>query len=282
MEAPANRPPTDVIVHAADGLMVGAFRCPPSHPRFVDSGPIQNDIFVFPRSSVRIRHAGGACFVADPAVATVYNRGQVYDRQALGEDGDRSDWFAVPRAVAVEAVTANGLEPGANGPFSFAFSPVTNQTYLLQRRLFQSLRLGLPTEAIEEAVYGLLDEVVAAGGRFQRVSAGLCPSRDLAEGVRSLVASRFEEEWPLSRLAEHFGVSTFRLCRAFRRATGATIHRYLTTLRLRVSLESLERPAADLTRLALDLGFSSHSHFSDAFGRAFAATPSECRRILAA
>jgi AraC-like DNA-binding protein len=36
----------------------------------------------------------------------------------------------------------------------------------------------------------------------------------------------------------------------------------------------------DLTLLALDCGFSSHSHFSAAFSRAFGITPSRLRRQL--
>lgn len=122
--------------------MIGAFRCPRDHPRFVDSGPIQNDIFVFPRSSVKIRHAGGPCFVADQTVATLYNRGQIYDRVLVSEDGDRSDWFAVPREAAIEAVIANGLEPCGSGPFAFAFVPVSYETYLAQRRLFREAQNG--------------------------------------------------------------------------------------------------------------------------------------------
>ncbi|WP_422928269.1 helix-turn-helix domain-containing protein [Singulisphaera sp. PoT] len=38
------------------------------------------------------------------------------------------------------------------------------------------------------------------------------------------------------------------------------------------------RGAADLTALALELGFSSHGHFSDTFRREFGRTPSEVRR----
>jgi len=36
-------------------------------------------------------------------------------------------------------------------------------------------------------------------------------------------------------------------------------------LRLRAVLEQLTEQETDLTTLALDLGFGSHSHFSDAF-----------------
>ena len=55
------------------------------------------------------------------------------------------------------------------------------------------------------------------------------------------------------------------------------IHRYLTQLRLRSSLERLADGANDLTALALELGFSSHSHFTDAFRREFGHAPSRDR-----
>jgi AraC-like DNA-binding protein len=48
-------------------------------------------------------------------------------------------------------------------------------------------------------------------------------------------------------------------------------------VRLRTSLERIAEPGADLTSIALDLGFSSHSHFTDVFRREFGSTPSEVR-----
>lgn len=274
----------DSIDHQGEGgVIIGAFRCPTTHPRFSDSGPIENDIFVFPRSSVSIRHAGGPSFVADHTAATVYNRGQIYDRAVVAEEGDRSDWFAVPRTVATEAVISNGLEPSAAGPFSFAFAPVAEKTYLNQRRLFLRVQRGTFRGAVDEAVYGLLDDVVASAASClgKRAGLGRDPrSEQMGEEVRSLISARFEEEWPLSRLEQYLGVSRFSLCRSFRKTTRTTIHRYLLSLRLRASLEGLERAKVEITTLALHLGFSSHSHFSMTFNRTFEETPSACRQTL--
>ena len=72
--------------------------------------------------------------------------------------------------------------------------------------------------------------------------------------------------------------SPFHLARVFQQRTGLPVHRYLTKLRLRAALERLADGANDLTALALDLGFSSHSHFTDSFRREFGRAPSEVRQ----
>jgi AraC-like DNA-binding protein len=72
------------------------------------------------------------------------------------------------------------------------------------------------------------------------------------------------------------GASPAYLTATFRRVEGLSLHQYLTQLRLARALA--EVPYTDnLTALALDTGFSSHSHFTAAFRRAFGCTPSQFR-----
>jgi AraC family transcriptional regulator len=66
--------------------------------------------------------------------------------------------------------------------------------------------------------------------------------------------------------------------RMFRRHTGASLHRHLLRLRLRAALERIVATLDDLAAVALDVGFASHSHFTDAFRREFGRAPSEVRR----
>ena len=40
----------DRVVRRTASVAVGAFRCPRRHPLFADTGPIENDVFVFPRT----------------------------------------------------------------------------------------------------------------------------------------------------------------------------------------------------------------------------------------
>lgn len=265
----------DRILFRTPSVAVGAFRCPRSHPLFRDSGPIENDVFVFPRARVAIAHAGGRRFTADPGVVTLYNRGQLYARTAVDE-ADRSDWFAVDRTLALEVVG----DPDPDGrPFRRTHAPSSSATYLRQRRLFDRLRSGEPAEvlAVEEEVLLLLAEVLADAGV---ASADPDPdAAEVAERARAELGARYAEDLSLSALARAVGVSRSRLCRAFRRATGTTLHAYRDGLRLRAALEALPG-RDDLTALALDLGYTSHSHFGARFRRAFGLTPSEARARL--
>jgi AraC family transcriptional regulator len=57
---------------------------------------------------------------------------------------------------------------------------------------------------------------------------------------------------------------------------GLPLYRYQLRLRLSRALDLLAQ-CRDLTALGLDLGFSSHSHFSAAFRQAYGRSPSEFR-----
>jgi len=58
---------------------------------------------------------------------------------------------------------------------------------------------------------------------------------------------------------------------------GVPLYRYQLRLRLARALDLIAQ-YDDLSALGLDLGFSSHSHFSAAFRAVYGRTPSEFRR----
>jgi AraC family transcriptional regulator len=113
--------------------------------------------------------------------------------------------------------------------------------------------------------------------RKQRRNGTEADHAERAEAVKSYLAGRLGERVKLEEVARAVHASPFHLARVFQQRTDVPIHRYLTQLRLRAALERLADGTDDLTRLALELGFSSHSHFTDAFRRALRRTPSEAR-----
>ena len=99
----------------------------------------------------------------------------------------------------------------------------------------------------------------------------------LIRRTKEFVEAHLSERFLLGDVAHAVGASPAYLTDAFRRFEGVPLHKY--TLQSRLARALVELPHADdLTTLALDLGFSSHSHFSAAFRRAFGSPPSEFRR----
>jgi AraC-like DNA-binding protein len=81
----------------------------------------------------------------------------------------------------------------------------------------------------------------------------------------------------LAEIGGAVGVSPVYLTQVFRQVEGLPLYRYQLRLRLARALDLLH-DCSDLTGLALDLGFSSYSHFSTAFKRAYGLTPMAFKR----
>jgi AraC-like DNA-binding protein len=85
----------------------------------------------------------------------------------------------------------------------------------------------------------------------------------------------------LAQIARTLGVSPGHLGQQFRAHEGMPPYQYALQLRLRRASELLEMHD-DLGRLAVELGFASHSHFSTAFRRWAGCTPGVYRARMRA
>jgi AraC-like DNA-binding protein len=79
-------------------------------------------------------------------------------------------------------------------------------------------------------------------------------------------------------LAPLVGLSASQFARKFRQSAGVSLNRFLNRRRIRRSLALLEDDSLQLSRVALDLGFSSQSHFTRLFSSLTGLTPSGFRR----
>ncbi len=99
----------------------------------------------------------------------------------------------------------------------------------------------------------------------------------VVERVAEILSTRFREPLCLDRLADEVGCSKFHLCRLFKRTRGITLTRYVHRLRVDEAVCRLGDGATNLSDLAFDLGFASHSHFTAVFHREVGMTPTEVR-----
>lgn len=287
-----DRPPFDTMLYRSPFLRVASFRAEPDQPRFHDSGPTENHIFVFPRTSCIIQHADKAPFLASPSCVTFYNQGQAYTREALGGQGDHCEWFAIEPDTLSEVVQS--FDPRAadhpDQPFRFDRGPSDPRSYLLQRLIVRHLTEEERPDPlfVEETVLRVFVRVATSAAK----ACGMAPvssspeagsrHRELAEAAKIILHRQFREVLSLDEVAREAGSSVFHLSRVFRRQTGITLHAYQAHLRLIAALEAVAEPRADLTGVALDLGYSSHSHFTAAFRKAFGVTPSALRQAASA
>ena len=109
----------------------------------------------------------------------------------------------------------------------------------------------------------------ASGGSGWSIARSWCWPSDLAR------------RWTLAEIAAEVGGSPVYLTQVFQQVEGLPLYRYQLRLRLARALDLLAQ-YDDLTALGLDLGFSSHSHFSAAFRETYGRSPSEFRQSRAA
>ncbi|NIP78940.1 MAG: AraC family transcriptional regulator, partial [Gemmatimonadetes bacterium] len=229
---PAQETGLDRALFETGIVTVGRFRAPIGDPRFRDSGPVQSHLFVFPRTTVVIRHEGRVPVTADPCTVTFYNSGQRYTREPVDPRGDRCEWFAV-RPDVLRAVLA-GYDPAVRdrpAPFARTHGYSDSRTYAAQQTLTRYLAGASAPDplAVEEAVFAVLERVLATThGRTaapaERTRETGRSTRDLVPAVAAHLRERFREADTLDDIADAVGSSVFHLCRVFKRDTGMTIH----------------------------------------------------------
>jgi AraC family transcriptional regulator len=104
-------------------------------------------------------------------------------------------------------------------------------------------------------------------------------SGELVRRIKEFIASATHARVRLAEISEAVGASPSHLAATFKESEQTTIHRYLVNLRLSRAA-SLLAGCDDLTTLALNLGFASQSHFSNAFRKWAGCPPGTYRERL--
>jgi AraC-like DNA-binding protein len=243
---------------------------------------------VFPRSGVFIKKVSDKNqLVVESTRVLFFNRHETYRVSHPVEGGDNctaihfGETALIDFLLSIDPSVENSPDrpfrsPAADCSASIALNLYRLRQLLLNRRQVDRLN-------VEEICASLLTESVASASQPRGVvsqpkrAVTRQAHRDLVDAARVVLARRFRDKPSLGELARAVFSSPFHLARIFRRETGLSLHRQLTRLRLRHALEHLADGKPDLTMLALDLGFSSHAHFSHAFRREFGFAPTQLR-----
>jgi AraC-like DNA-binding protein len=278
-------------LHRSTSVSVYDVCCRPSDfARGPEEWSRQNQI-VFPRHGVFEREARGRKVIADANGVLFFNRDEAYHVAHPGRTGDDCTVFAFDDALLWDAVRSHdpGWAETSGQPFRFTHTSSDQSVFLLHAELRRAARAkaGAPL-AIDEAAVQLLGALIQRtyqGRDIPRRPIRQSTSRahhEQMERTRLFLATRFGEDLSLDAIARAVGCSPFHLARLFRQEAGITIHQYRHRLRLREALRRIADGEPHLAALALELGFSNHSHLTDAFRQAFGRPPNQCRKSLSA
>lgn len=93
------------------------------------------------------------------------------------------------------------------------------------------------------------------------------------DAAKKSLSHHLENPFSLAQCAREVGCSEAYLSRTFSKYTGMTMTRYLRNLRLERAAELLSGGKYNVTEAAMEVGYSSLSHFSKAFAEMFNVCP---------
>jgi len=225
---------------------------------------------VFPYRGLYLHHVGRVEAVAEANQVVFINEDEPYQVSHPLEGGDASLSIGISREMLMELAPAGYLHGGTTS-FNRPRLRIDTQAQVLTAQLRHALNRGT-IETLEAESLTLTLVQRALGERTSHSAAGSFGRQKLVDRAKIVLASDLGRRWTLAEIAADVGVSPVYLTQVFQQVEGLPLYRYQLQLRLSRALDQLG-DYDDLTSLALDLGFSSHSHFSAAFKQSFGRTP---------
>ena len=279
----AARPVVPELVARGLGIDVLDYRCRSGvHPPGPEEHNDRHSI-VFVRRGVFARTLRGQNDLADANHVLFFNAREPYRIEHPVDGGDDCTIFALSEPVARELVARHAPVNAerAGGPFRVGQALSDAAMLRLQYELLGRARAAGRLD-VEDVLVSLLDRAIGSARAGQRAPEAVTRRhRDLVEAARTEVHRDLTRTPSLSELARGLDCSPFHLSRVFPQVAGLSLRAYVSRLRARAAAERLARGARDLTRLALELGYADHSHFTNAFRREWGVPPSVFRAASA-
>lgn len=233
-------------------------------------------LLVFPYRGTYVRHVGRDSVVADANQVLFFNAAERYRVSHPVAGGDASLVLVVDEALLREVAPKPLLRDGAGLAFRWQRLRIDPRAQVLVALLRHSLRQGI-AETLEGESLALTLAQRALGPRTAHEAGASTGRQRLADRAKLVLTADLARRWTLAEIAAEVGCSPVYLTQVFRQVEGVPLYRYQLRLRLARALDLLG-DYDDLTELGLELGFSSHSHFSAAFREIYGRSPSEFRQ----
>jgi AraC-like DNA-binding protein len=261
----------------SETLQIGLFEARPRSDACGDLERQNLNAIVLPLSGLFSKHdAPGRHVVGTPSHAVFFAADTPYRIGFPGGIGDRAISLRFGEALAPE-----WLDPRGDGGALASNALLPAKAMMLRNLLWTRLERTEPDEFEAEALG--LDLLKMSLTSVRSGSPGLRPQAQARrtralERVKEAVALAPARKWNVAKLAGIANLSPFHLCHVFREAVGTSIYDYVLHERLAQTLDAVLDGEDDLTTIALDAGFTSHSHFTARFRGFFGCTPVALRR----
>jgi AraC-like DNA-binding protein len=230
---------------------------------------------VFPYRGVYVRHLGDGQAVAEANQVLFFNATDGYRVSHPVPGGDASLTLVINESQLRELAPRTLLGDGATLTFRQQRVRIDARAQVLVALLRHSLREKI-AEPLEAESLALTLVQRALGPRTTHTAGASVGTQRLVDRVKLVLASDVARRWTLAEIAAEVRGSPVYLTQIFQQVEGLPLYRYHLRLRLARALD-LVAEYDDLTALSLDLGFSSHSHFSASFRQMYGRSPSEFR-----
>ncbi len=278
----AERPGHVRVLLATDDLVLGEFTCRPDDPLWTSANTI-GDLphVVWPFTTVEIIRPRVGRVCADSNGVLLYDACAEYRRRSVSPAGDRSVFIALHPQL-LERLVGRFPRKGS-AQFPVAHLPLGAGGWLRMKAALSAGRARNDAMRLEELALDALNAVVDALPQRQssRPETGRVV-RERVEDTRRLLGDALTEQVAVTDIAVRLDVSPYHLARQFRMLTGTSMHRYRRELRARAAVHALlDDPHRDLSAIAADHGFASHSHLTSTCKQVFGRTPTQLRTVLA-
>ena len=277
--------PVEKYVYRGELVIVGEFDCPVGHECFPVTESVQNNLFVLATRPLWFRRNTSGFQYIGPGGVLLHPSGCTIERRGDPAAHDFTYWFAIRDDVYREITETHGIDHDLPTESLCPGSEIQLELRLLIERVRDG---STRTVDVESSVLDLLDRICSIASGSGEYSRGKqvrpttrARARRIVDAAKSLVDENLSDSMGIGEIASEIGVSPFHLCRLFKSVDGITLHEYRVRQRMGFVMQKLAScKQLNLTDVALDAGFSNHSHLTRTFRSRLGISPSGARRLL--
>ena len=270
---------TKTILFDNDILQIRHVVCNPLERGCTEVEESSSNVMVLPVKGSFMQHfLDGKRIIAEPSQALFFSTGRPFRishsiaemDECLAFQFSTEMWNELLQTI-VDSESMTGLE---------AHCLLSSNAIAERSLMFKKLTLGIADDI--EMVERSFSLVSSALRSLRKKKVEKRPSRQRRrlqqiETVQIALLKAPGKKLSLSVLADSVSMSPFHLTRIFHQQVGTPLHQYHLRVRIAGAINSLLDTNTELTQIALEYGFSSHSHFTSVFHKMIGMTPDEFR-----